>query len=93
MKDNIAHIIVFLPRLPDMINHDLLSCFTVGICESDQMEIYQIMAAILHLSNVEIKDQRADRSNILVNTYEELFFPRTFYVKMLYWGCVDFPPL
>uniref|UniRef100_A0A8C9YAM2 Myosin VAb n=1 Tax=Sander lucioperca TaxID=283035 RepID=A0A8C9YAM2_SANLU len=29
----------------------------LGIGESDQMSIYQILAAILHLSNVEVKDQ------------------------------------
>lgn len=32
------------------------------------MAIYQILAAILHLSNVDVKDQSADRSSILVNT-------------------------
>lgn len=32
------------------------------------MEIYQILAAILHLSNVEVKEQSADRSSISVNT-------------------------
>ena len=42
--------------------------FLVGISESDQMEIYQILASILHLSNVEIKDQSADRSSISVIT-------------------------
>lgn len=51
-----------------MIDHNLLFYCSVGICESDQMEIYQILAAILHLSNVEVKDQSADRSSILVNT-------------------------
>lgn len=44
------------------------SVFIVGIKESDQMAIYQIMAAILHLSNVEVKDQSADKSSISVNT-------------------------
>uniref|UniRef100_A0A7N6FEG4 Myosin VAb n=1 Tax=Anabas testudineus TaxID=64144 RepID=A0A7N6FEG4_ANATE len=29
----------------------------LGIGERDQMEIYQILAAVLHLSNVEVKDQ------------------------------------
>ncbi|KAG8012720.1 Unconventional myosin-Va, partial [Nibea albiflora] len=37
----------------------------LGINESDQMAIYQILAAILHLSNVEVKDQSADRCSIL----------------------------
>uniref|UniRef100_A0A3B4GVA1 Unconventional myosin-Va-like n=1 Tax=Pundamilia nyererei TaxID=303518 RepID=A0A3B4GVA1_9CICH len=36
----------------------------LGIGESDQMEIYQILSAILHLSNVEVKDQSADRCSI-----------------------------
>lgn len=40
----------------------------VGLNENDQMVIYQILAAILHLSNVEVKDQSGDRSSILVNT-------------------------
>lgn len=31
------------------------------------MEIYQILAAVLHLSNVEVKDQSADKCSILVN--------------------------
>lgn len=31
------------------------------------MAIYQILAAILHLSNVEVKDQSGDRSSILVH--------------------------
>lgn len=56
-----------------MVDHHLLyfilySVFIVGISESDQMAIYQIVAAILHLSNVEVKDQSADRSTISVNT-------------------------
>lgn len=46
---------------------ELLS-FIVGINESVQMAIYQILASILHLSNVEVKDQSGDRSSILVNT-------------------------
>ena len=42
--------------------------FLVGISESDQMEIYQILVSILHLSNVEIKSLSADRSSISVIT-------------------------
>uniref|UniRef100_A0A667ZAJ5 Myosin VAb n=1 Tax=Myripristis murdjan TaxID=586833 RepID=A0A667ZAJ5_9TELE len=34
----------------------------LGIGESDQMALFQILAAILHLSNVEVKDHSADRS-------------------------------
>ncbi|KAM7396859.1 hypothetical protein PAMP_019867 [Pampus punctatissimus] len=45
--------------------HSTRKAFSLlGICESDQMAIYQILAAILHLSNVEVKDQSADRSSI-----------------------------
>lgn len=42
--------------------------FIVGMNESVQMAIYQILASVLHLSNVEVKDQSGDRSSILVNT-------------------------
>lgn len=41
--------------------------YFVGISDGEQMEIYQILSAILHLSNVEVKDQSADRCSILVN--------------------------
>lgn len=41
--------------------------YIVGIGDDEQMEIYQILSAILHLSNVEVKDQSADRCSILVN--------------------------
>uniref|UniRef100_A0A671VJS4 Myosin VAb n=1 Tax=Sparus aurata TaxID=8175 RepID=A0A671VJS4_SPAAU len=49
----------------------------LGIGETDQMSIYQILAAILHLSNVEVKDQSADRcsispDNIHLNVFCEL---------------------
>lgn len=63
--------IFIVSGLSDMIDHHLLFCCSVcivGISESYQMAIYQILAAILHLSNVEVKDQSADRSSILVNT-------------------------
>uniref|UniRef100_A0A8D3AKF4 Myosin VA n=1 Tax=Scophthalmus maximus TaxID=52904 RepID=A0A8D3AKF4_SCOMX len=62
----------------------------LGICESDQMEIYQIMAAILHLSNVEIKDQRADRSNILPDNVHLVVFCELTGVpceEMAHWLC------
>ncbi|XP_034032086.1 unconventional myosin-Va-like isoform X2 [Thalassophryne amazonica] len=38
----------------------------LGITENDQMALYQILAAILHLSNVEVKPHSADRSSILL---------------------------
>lgn len=31
------------------------------------MEIYQILSALLHLSNVEVKDQSGDKCSIKVN--------------------------
>ncbi|KAM9807603.1 unconventional myosin-Va-like [Neosynchiropus ocellatus] len=37
----------------------------LGIGDSDQMVIYQILAAILHLSNVDVKEQSADSSHVL----------------------------
>lgn len=36
----------------------------LGVDESNQMEIYKILSAILHLSNVEVKDQSTDRCTI-----------------------------
>lgn len=45
-----------------------LFVFVVGIGECDQMEICQILSALLHLSNVEVKEQSADRCSISVNT-------------------------
>uniref|UniRef100_A0A665W069 Myosin VAb n=1 Tax=Echeneis naucrates TaxID=173247 RepID=A0A665W069_ECHNA len=38
----------------------------LGICENDQMEIYQVLAALLHLSNVEVKDQSADNAHLMM---------------------------
>uniref|UniRef100_A0AAQ4QY18 Myosin VAb n=1 Tax=Gasterosteus aculeatus aculeatus TaxID=481459 RepID=A0AAQ4QY18_GASAC len=38
----------------------------LGIGESDQMAIYQIIAAILHLSNVEVKDQSPENAHLVV---------------------------
>lgn len=37
-----------------------------GFSESAQMALFQILAAILHLSNVEVKGQSADSSSITV---------------------------
>lgn len=41
--------------------------FILGIEEREQMEMYQILAAILHLSNVDVQDQSGDRSSIQVD--------------------------
>lgn len=43
-----------------------LGVFTAGINESYQMGLFQVLAAILHLGNVEIKDRDADSSIIPV---------------------------
>ncbi|XP_018521855.1 unconventional myosin-Va [Lates calcarifer] len=62
----------------------------LGICESDQMEIYQILAAILHLSNVEVKDQSADRSSILPDDVHLMVFCELMGVpceEMAHWLC------
>ncbi|XP_040893941.1 unconventional myosin-Va-like isoform X1 [Toxotes jaculatrix] len=62
----------------------------LGICESDQMEIYQVLAAILHLSNVEVKDQSADRSSIMPDNAHLMVFCELVGVpceEMAHWLC------
>ncbi|XP_070827541.1 unconventional myosin-Va-like [Chaetodon trifascialis] len=62
----------------------------LGITESDQMAIYQILAAILHLSNVEVKDQSADRSSILPGNVHLMVFCELMGVpceEMAHWLC------
>ncbi|KAM6926565.1 unconventional myosin-Va-like [Lycodopsis pacificus] len=62
----------------------------LGISESDQMAIYQILAAILHLSNVEVKDQSADRSSILPDSVHLMVFCELMGVPfedMAHWLC------
>ncbi|XP_063758462.1 unconventional myosin-Va-like isoform X2 [Eleginops maclovinus] len=62
----------------------------LGISESDQMAIYQILAAILHLSNVEVKDQSADKSSILPNNVHLMVFCELMGVpceEMAHWLC------
>ncbi|XP_029289652.1 LOW QUALITY PROTEIN: unconventional myosin-Va-like [Cottoperca gobio] len=62
----------------------------LGIGESDQMAIYQIMAAILHLSNVEVKDQSADKSRILPDDVHLMVFCELMGVpceEMAHWLC------
>uniref|UniRef100_A0A7N8X613 Myosin VA n=1 Tax=Mastacembelus armatus TaxID=205130 RepID=A0A7N8X613_9TELE len=62
----------------------------LGISENEQMEIYQILAAILHLSNVEVKDQSADRSSILPNDAHLMVFCELMGVaceEMAHWLC------
>uniref|UniRef100_A0A3Q3J0W0 Myosin VAb n=1 Tax=Monopterus albus TaxID=43700 RepID=A0A3Q3J0W0_MONAL len=62
----------------------------LGIGESDQMEIYQILAAILHLSNVEVKDQSADKSSISPDNVHLMVFCELMGVpseEMAHWLC------
>ncbi|XP_041794286.1 unconventional myosin-Va-like isoform X2 [Chelmon rostratus] len=62
----------------------------LGINESDQMAIYQILAAILHLSNVDVKDQSADRSSILPGNVHLMVFCELMGVsceEMAHWLC------
>ncbi|XP_071352563.1 unconventional myosin-Va-like isoform X2 [Trachinotus anak] len=62
----------------------------LGISDCDQMEIYQILAAILHLSNVEVKDQSADRSSISPDDVHLMVFCELMGVQceeMAHWLC------
>ncbi|XP_061679061.1 unconventional myosin-Va-like [Syngnathoides biaculeatus] len=62
----------------------------LGIGESNQMEIYQILAAILHLSNVEVKAHAGDRSSILPDNAHLVVFCELMGVsceKMAHWLC------
>ncbi|KAM9352451.1 unconventional myosin-Va-like [Symphorus nematophorus] len=62
----------------------------LGIGESDQMAIYQILAAILHLSNVEVKEQSADRSSISPDNVHLVVFCELMGVpceEMAHWLC------
>ncbi|XP_041853636.1 unconventional myosin-Va-like [Melanotaenia boesemani] len=62
----------------------------LGVGESDQMEIYQILSAILHLSNVEVKDQSADRCSILPDDAHLIVFCELMGVpcaEMSHWLC------
>lgn len=62
----------------------------LGIGESDQMEIYQILSAILHLSNVEVKDQSADRCSIKQDDVHLMVFCDLMGVpceEMAHWLC------
>nr|XP_033490156.1 unconventional myosin-Va-like [Epinephelus lanceolatus] len=62
----------------------------LGIGESDQMAIYQILAAILHLSNVEVKEQSADKSSISPDSAHLMVFCELMGVpceEMAHWLC------
>ncbi|XP_049577986.1 unconventional myosin-Va isoform X1 [Syngnathus scovelli] len=62
----------------------------LGIGESHQMEIYQILAAILHLSNVEVINHSGDRSSISTNDFHLLVFCELMDVprgEMAHWLC------
>ncbi|XP_028306726.1 unconventional myosin-Va-like isoform X2 [Gouania willdenowi] len=62
----------------------------LGVAESDQMEMYQILSAILHLSNVDFKDQSADRCVIMPDNAHLLVFCELMGVpcaEMTHWLC------
>ncbi|XP_061532001.1 unconventional myosin-Va-like isoform X3 [Phycodurus eques] len=62
----------------------------LGIGESNQMEMFQILAAILHLSNVEVKDHSGDRSSILPDNADLVVFCELMGVpceEMAHWLC------
>ncbi|XP_061773262.1 unconventional myosin-Va-like isoform X2 [Nerophis ophidion] len=62
----------------------------LGISESHQMEMYQILAAILHLSNVEVKEHSQDRSSILADDAHLVVFCELMGVpckEMAHWLC------
>ena len=42
-------------------------CVCLGVNESYQMGLFQVLAAILHLGNVEVKDRDSDSSVIPVS--------------------------
>ncbi|XP_013869025.1 unconventional myosin-Va [Austrofundulus limnaeus] len=62
----------------------------LGIGDGEQIEIYQILSAILHLSNVEVKDQSADRCSILPDNAHLMVFCELLGVpceEMAHWFC------
>ncbi|KAM9375860.1 unconventional myosin-Va-like isoform 2-T2 [Pholidichthys leucotaenia] len=62
----------------------------LGIGDSEQMHIYQILSAILHLSNVEVKEQSADRCSIQHDQFHLMVFCELMGVpcdEMAHWLC------
>ncbi|KAM3869682.1 unconventional myosin-Va-like [Diretmus argenteus] len=62
----------------------------LGINDSDQMAVFQILAAILHLSNVEVKEQMSDQSSILPGNTHLMVFCELMgvpYEDMAHWLC------
>ncbi|XP_033823804.1 unconventional myosin-Va-like [Periophthalmus magnuspinnatus] len=62
----------------------------LGIDVAHQMAIYQILAALLHLSNVEIKEESSDRSTIVPNNSHLKVFCELLGVsceEMTHWLC------
>ncbi|CAL8261416.1 unnamed protein product [Merluccius merluccius] len=62
----------------------------LGFSESDQMALFQILAAILHFSNVEVKGQSADSSSITPDQDHLVVFCELMgvaYQDMAYWLC------
>ncbi|KAG7281019.1 hypothetical protein CRUP_016651 [Coryphaenoides rupestris] len=62
----------------------------LGFSESDQMALFQILAAILHFSNVEVKRQSADSSSVTPDQDHLVVFCELMgisYEDMAYWLC------
>ncbi|KAF7224229.1 unconventional myosin-Va [Nothobranchius furzeri] len=65
--------------------------FTIlGVDESNQMDIYQILSAVLHLSNVDVKEESADRCSVLPDDAHLVVFCELVGVpcgEMAHWLC------
>ncbi|XP_041734564.1 unconventional myosin-Va isoform X2 [Coregonus clupeaformis] len=62
----------------------------LGINETYQMKLFQILAAVLHLGNVEVKDRTADSSNIPPDNSHLIVFCELMgvaYQDMSHWLC------
>uniref|UniRef100_A0A8C9TW70 Myosin VA n=1 Tax=Scleropages formosus TaxID=113540 RepID=A0A8C9TW70_SCLFO len=69
---------------------DVGVCYLPGINESYQIGIFQVLAAILHLGNVEVKDRDSDSSNIPPNNSHLTIFCDLMgvtYKDMSHWLC------
>lgn len=63
---------------------DIYVCSSAGINESYQMGLFQVLAAILHLGNVEIKDRDSDSSVIPVRIIFVLQFWLSATLKLVF---------
>ncbi|XP_061577625.1 unconventional myosin-Va-like isoform X2 [Cololabis saira] len=62
----------------------------LGICETSQMDIYQILSALLHLSNVEVKEMSSDKCSISPDDAHLMVFCQLMGVpceEMAHWFC------